>query len=51
MRILIDKCLNWRLGRALTRQVDLGERYFWRNMLGDFDAMAWRHRPPPVAGK
>ena len=27
-------------------EVDLGERYFWRNNLGDFHAMAQRHRPP-----
>ena len=29
-------------------EVDLSERYFWRNNLGDFHAMAQRHRPPPV---
>jgi predicted amidohydrolase len=30
-------------------EVDLAERHFWRNNLGDFRAMAQRHRPPPPA--
>ena len=29
-------------------EVDLSERYFWRNNLGDFRAMAQRHRPAPT---
>ncbi len=29
-------------------EVDLAERYFWRNNLGDFHAMVPRHRPPAV---
>jgi predicted amidohydrolase len=29
-------------------EVDLGERHFWHNNLGDFRAMIPRHRPVPV---
>lgn len=35
-------------GDIAIAEVDLGERYFWRNNLGDFHAMAQRHRPEPV---
>ncbi len=31
-------------------EVDLSERHFWRNNLGDFHAMAQRHRPDPPRG-
>ena len=33
-------------GEVVVAEVDLSERYFWRNNLGDFHAMAQRHRPP-----
>jgi len=35
-------------GDVAVAEVDLSERYFWRNNLGDFHAMAQRHRPPPT---
>ena len=40
----IAKAENW--GDIAIAEVDLNERYFWRNNLGDFHAMAQRHRPP-----
>jgi predicted amidohydrolase len=44
---VIARADKW--GTAAVAEVDLAERYFWRNNLGDFRAMAQRHRPPPVA--
>ncbi|MBY0230028.1 MAG: carbon-nitrogen hydrolase family protein, partial [Gemmataceae bacterium] len=32
-------------------EVDLAERHFWRNNLGDFKAMVPRHRPPAEASR
>ncbi|HLW67253.1 MAG TPA: carbon-nitrogen hydrolase family protein [Gemmataceae bacterium] len=43
----IAKAQKW--GDTAVAEVDLSERYFWRNNLGDFHAMAQRHRPPAVA--
>jgi putative intracellular protease/amidase len=40
----IAKAEKW--GEVVVAEVDLSERYFWRNNLGDFHAMAQRHRPP-----
>lgn len=40
----IAKADKW--GEIAIAEVDLNERYFWRNNLGDFHAMAQRHRPP-----
>jgi predicted amidohydrolase len=40
----IAKAEKW--GDIAIAEVDLNERYFWRNNLGDFHAMAQRHRPP-----
>ncbi len=42
----IAKAENW--GEVAVAQVDLSQRYFWRNNLGDFHAMAQRHRPSPA---
>lgn len=42
----IAKAQRW--GDVAVAEVDLSERYFWRNNLGDFHAMAQRHRPPPA---
>jgi predicted amidohydrolase len=42
----IVKAENW--GEVVVAEVDLNERYFWRNNLGDFHAMVQRHRPPAV---
>jgi len=42
----IAKAEKW--GEVAIAEVDLGERYFWRNNLGDFHSMAQRHRPGPV---
>ncbi len=37
-------------GTVAVAEVDLSQRHFWRNNLGDFHAMAQRHRPErPVA--
>jgi predicted amidohydrolase len=36
-------------GEVVVAEVDLNERYFWRNNLGDFHSMAQRHRPPPAS--
>lgn len=40
----IAKAEHW--GQVVMAEVDLNERHFWRNNLGDFHAMAQRHRPP-----
>ena len=40
----IAKATKW--GDVVVTEVDLNERYFWRNNLGDFRSMAQRHRPP-----
>lgn len=37
-----------RWGQVAVAEVDLSQRYFWRNNLGDFHAMAQRHRPVPT---
>jgi predicted amidohydrolase len=42
----IAKASNW--GEIAIAEVDLNERYFWRNNLGDFHSMVQRHRPPPA---
>ncbi len=42
----IAKAGKW--GEVAVAEVDLSDRYFWRNNLGDFHAMAQRHRPAPV---
>ena len=42
----IAKGKRW--GEVVVAEVDLSKRHFWRNNLGDFHAMAQRHRPPPV---
>jgi predicted amidohydrolase len=42
----ITKADKW--GTVVVAEVDLGDRYFWRNNLGDFRAMAQRHRPEPA---
>jgi predicted amidohydrolase/putative intracellular protease/amidase len=41
----IAKGEEW--GEIAVAEVDLSERHFWRNNLGDFHAMAQRHRPAP----
>jgi predicted amidohydrolase len=40
----IAKAAKW--GTVAVAEIDLSERHFWRNNLGDFRAMAQRHRPP-----
>ena len=42
----IAKANNW--DEIAIAEVDLNERYFWRNNLGDFHSMVQRHRPPPA---
>ncbi|NUQ66300.1 MAG: carbon-nitrogen hydrolase family protein [Pirellulales bacterium] len=42
----VAKADRW--GQVAVAEVDLGQRYFWRNNLGDFHAMAQRHRPAPT---
>jgi len=42
----IAKADRW--GQVAVAEVDLSQRYFWRNNLGDFHAMAQRHRPVPT---
>jgi predicted amidohydrolase len=42
----LEKASKW--GEVVVAEVDLNARHFWRNNLGDFRAMAQRHRPPPV---
>jgi len=37
-----------KFGSVAIAEVDLSERYFWRNNLGDFRSMVPRHRPAPV---
>jgi predicted amidohydrolase len=39
----LAKALKW--GDVVVAEVDLSERYFWRNNLGDFRSMVQRHRP------
>jgi predicted amidohydrolase/putative intracellular protease/amidase len=42
----IAKAEKW--GTVAVAEVDLAQRHFWRNNLGDFRSMAQRHRPAPV---
>ena len=35
-------------GDVVVAEVDLSERHFWRNNLGDFRSMVQRHRPEPA---
>lgn len=43
----IAKADKW--GEIAIAEVDLNQRYFWRNNLGDFHSMVQRHRPPPTS--
>jgi predicted amidohydrolase/putative intracellular protease/amidase len=45
----IAKAEKW--GAVAVAEVDLSQRHFWRNNLGDFHAMAQRHRPEPVSSR
>ncbi len=38
---------NW--GDVVVAEVDLSQRHFWRNNLGDFRSMVQRHRPEPAS--
>lgn len=40
----VARASKW--GEVAVLEVDLNERHFWRNNLGDFRAMVQRHRPP-----
>lgn len=42
----LAKAEQW--GDVVVAEVDLSERYFWRNNLGDFRSMVQRHRPEPA---
>jgi predicted amidohydrolase len=42
----IAKADRW--GQVAVAEIDLSQPYFWRNNLGDFHAMAQRHRPVPT---
>lgn len=41
---VLAKAQDW--GDVVIAEVDLSQRYFWRNNLGDFRSMIQRHRPP-----
>jgi len=43
----IAKASQW--GTIAIAEVDLNQRHFWRNNLGDFHSMVQRHRPPAAA--
>jgi hypothetical protein len=42
----LAKAEKW--GDIAIAEVDLSQKHFWRNNLGDFHNMAQRHRPPPA---
>ncbi len=44
----LAKASKW--GAVAVAEVDLSERFFWRNNLGDYRSMAIRHRPPAAKG-
>jgi predicted amidohydrolase len=43
---VVAKGEKW--GSVAVAEVDLSERHFWRNNLGDFRSMVQRHRPGPA---
>jgi len=43
---VIAKGEKW--GAVAVAEVDLAQRHFWRNNLGDFRSMVQRHRPGPA---